>query len=518
MNSKTDTIKVLKKVTMSMLSMFLLVFIANLDVQAQRMVTVNQGVGTLNDAIAGDTTATGARVDSNTVYVLSSGGTYLLDGSIEHRGYHLTVVAEDGYTERPKLIPAVDNGGVSDRPFRPRGDLTLRGLYMTNEDELGGVNTRIIRVSENEVTITVDDCHMDKDGQAGFRIDGENVNLFLTNSIISNIGSTSSPDNGRGVDDRGNPIDTLWFENNTFYNLTSQVLRDGGGTINYAYFNQNTAFNIGKNTAFEFGAVGNGVFTNNMVYNASFFGNNTNGSEEIFILSADSLTTDEIAELGTQSFTLNNNNFFTSSTVTAAYPDSVESVSTYNTTVQAYVTEQGSGATNLNEEISFTSSPADPTTIVTEFWGNVAEPAEFSTTGEPFDFEYSNTASSFTGGDNAQQIGSLFWHGGITISNEEEVIADAPNTFILKGNYPNPFNPSTTVSFDLNAASNVSIDVYSIIGQKVLTVPAQRMNAGTNQNISIDASGLSSGVYIYRITAKTASNTITNTGRMTLIK
>ena len=246
MKSKTDTINVLTKMIMYACSTLLLVFIANFNVQAQRTVTVNQGVGTLNDAIVGDTTATGARVDSNTVYVLSSGGTYLLDGSIEHRGYHLTIVAEDGYTERPKLIPAVDDGGVSDRPFRPRGDLTLRGLYITNEDELGGLNTRIVRISENEVTITIDDSHLDK---------------------------------------------------------------DGGGTIKYAYVNQNTAVNIGKNTAFEFGPTVKGIFTNNMVYNASFYGNNTNGDETITVIGLDSLTTEELAEFGAQSFTLNNNNF-----------------------------------------------------------------------------------------------------------------------------------------------------------------------------------------------------------------
>ena len=518
MKSKTDTTKVLRKMVMYVCTMFLLVFITNVNVQAQRTVTVDQGVGTLNDAIAGDTTATGARVDSNTVYILSSGGTYLLDGSIEHRGYHLTIVAEDGTTDRPKLIPAVDDGGSSSRPFRPRGDLTLKGLYITNEDELQGRNERMVRISENEVTIRIDNCHLDKDAQSAFRVDGDNVSIFLTNSTVSNIGSTSSPDNGRGVDDRGNPIDTLWFENNTFYNLTSQVLRDGGGTIAYAYVNQNTAVNIGKNIAFEFGPTVEGVFTNNMVYNASFYGNNTNGDETTVIIGLDSLTTEETAEFGAQSFTLNNNNFYISTDVIAAYPDSVETPATFNATAQAYVTEQGSASTNLSEEISFTDGPADPANIVTEFWGNAESPSEFPTDGEPFDFGYASTEASFTGGASGQQLGSLIWHGGITISNEDDIITETPNSFILKGNYPNPFNPSTNIAFDLQSPSNVSIEVYSIIGQRVMTIPAQRMSAGANQSIQLDASGLSSGMYIYRVTARTANNTLVNTGRMTLIK
>lgn len=515
---KMDTKKVLRSIMLSFTGLIVFTFIPVQEANAQRTVTVEQGVGTLNKAIESDTTATGARVDSSTVYVLSSGGTYLLDGSIEHRGYHLSIVAEDGWTVRPKLIPAVDDGGESSRPFRPRGDLTLKGLYVTNEDELGGRNTRIIRVSESEVNIVVDNCHLDKDGQSAFRIDGDNINLYLTNSIVSNIGSTSSPDNGRGVDDRGNPIDTLYFENNTFYNLTSQVLRDGGGTIGYAYVNNNTAVNIGKNTAYEFGATVKGVFTNNLLINSSFYGNNTNDDEEIVLVGLDSLTTEETTEFGTQTIMLNNNNFYSSSEIIAAYPDTVQTAATYSATMAAFVAAQGSESTNLNEQISFTNSPAIPTTIVTEFWAGAETPAEFSTTGEPFDFGYASSAASFTGGTNGQQLGSLFWHGGITISNEADVETDNPTSFVLKGNYPNPFNPSTTVSFDLETVSDVSIAVYSIIGQKVMTIPSQRMSAGANQSIMIDATGLSSGMYIYRVTAKTATNTFMNSGRMTLIK
>lgn len=517
MDMKTDTKATLNRVVAYVSCLLMLVVFTSINVQAQRMVNVAQGVGTLNEAIASDTTETGERVDSSTVYVLSSGGTYLLDGSIEHRDFHLTIVAEDDYTEKPMLIPAVDDGGGSSRAFRPRGSLTLRGLYVTNEDELGGINDRIIRVSENDVTISIDDTHLDKASQSGLRIDGQNTKIFITNSTISNIGGTSSPDNGRGLDDRGKDIDTLWFENNTFYNLTSQVLRDDGGIIKYAYINQNTMVNIGKNGTAEFGPVVKGQFTNNMVYNGSFYGYDADGST-LTVVSVDSLSENEISEFGTQSFTINNNNFFTSPDVVSAYPDTVNQAELFNPTVQAYIDEQGSAATNLTEEITFTKGTAQPANVVAAFWANSEDPPSMPTDGEPFDFGYTNAAASFTGGDDGQQIGSLFWHGGIFISNEDESLVDTPSEFQLKGNYPNPFNPSTNIAFDLNAPSEVSVDVYSIVGQKVMTIPAQRMSAGQNQSILLDASGLASGIYIYRVTARTASNVMVNTGRMTLIK
>lgn len=517
-----DTNKLVRTVCTSVLAIIMIMFVQVQNVQAQRTVQVDQGVGTLNEAITSDTTATGERVDSSTVYVLSSGGTYLLDGSIEHRGYHLSIVAEDGWTERPKLIPATDNGGESSRPFRPRGDLTIDGLYVTGEDELGGLTTRIFRVSENDVTIRINNSHLDKDGQTAFRLDGTGVSIFLTNSIISNIGTTDSPDNGRGVDDRGNDIDTLWFANNTFYNLTSQILRDDGGIINYAHFSQNTAVNIGKNATVEFGHVVKGVMKDNLFQNVAFYGYDSNdGDDPLAVISVDSLTQEEITEYGAQSFTANNNNIFLSSSIVDAYPDTVSAPVNFNATAAAFIEAQGSSSSFLNEEITFTSAPSVPSDIVTTFWTDPsnANPPSFSTPGEgeSYDFEYAASFNSYTAGSNGQQLGALSWFGTL-VSNEQDIVAERPNTFKLNGNYPNPFNPSTNISFDLAEASDVSVDIFNMIGQKVMSIPAQRLGAGTNQTLRVEANSLTSGIYIYRITARAGNNIISNSGRMTLIK
>ncbi len=515
---KIDTNKLLTAVCTTFLSVALAMVIQIQDVSAQRTVEVQQGVGTLNEAIASDTTAMGERVDSSTVYVLSSGGTYLLDGSIEHRGYHLSIVAEDGWTERPKLIPAVDDGGGASRPFRPRGDLTIRGLYVTGEDELGGLTTRTIRVSENDVRIVVDNCHLDKDGQSAFRIDGTGTKIFLTNSIVSNIGTTDSPDNGRVLDDRGNDIDTLWFENNTFYNITSQVIRDDGEVIGYARYTQNTAYNIGKNAAVELGPVVNGVVEDNLFINAAFYGYNTNDDDEfLYVLGVDSLTQDEIDTYGAQSFTANNNNIFLSTTISDAYPDTVSAPANFNPAATAFIAEQGSEATFLNEDITFTSAPGIPTDVMTSFWEGSESPPSFDNANEPFDFAYANSFTSYSAGTSGQQLGSLSWFG-MLVNNEEELGLDTPSEFQLFGNYPNPFNPSTNISFNLPVDASVQVDIYNVMGQKVMTVPAQRLQAGTNQNISINAAALSSGVYIYRVIATAGAREFMQSGKMTLLK
>ena len=73
----------------------------------------------------------------------------------------------------------------------------------------------------------------------------------------------------------------------------------------------------------------------------------------------------------------------------------------------------------------------------------------------------------------------------------------------LRQNYPNPFNPSTTISYTVGAireslVQHVELSVYNILGQKVATLIDQKQPAGHHQ-IEWDASGLASGVYLYRL-------------------
>ncbi len=76
----------------------------------------------------------------------------------------------------------------------------------------------------------------------------------------------------------------------------------------------------------------------------------------------------------------------------------------------------------------------------------------------------------------------------------------APLRFALEQNYPNPFNPTTGVRFQVPEVSDVKLVVYDILGREVAVLVNERKSAGTYE-ARFDASGLSSGVYIYRLTA-----------------
>ncbi len=101
---------------------------------------------------------------------------------------------------------------------------------------------------------------------------------------------------------------------------------------------------------------------------------------------------------------------------------------------------------------------------------------------------------------------------------EKQPGAQVPSSFEVMANYPNPFNPTTNLRFNLPQSADVRLSVYNILGQRVFDRDLGHMSAGFRKQVMFDASQLSSGVYIYRFTAHTASRVFTGMGKMTLIK
>jgi hypothetical protein len=90
---------------------------------------------------------------------------------------------------------------------------------------------------------------------------------------------------------------------------------------------------------------------------------------------------------------------------------------------------------------------------------------------------------------------------------------DLPQTLSLSKCYPNPFNISTTISYTLNQASAVSIDIYNINGQKLATLLNEYQTAGEYRLIW-NAAGLPSGIYFYKLNTEVQSET----NKMVLLK
>ena len=112
--------------------------------------------------------------------------------------------------------------------------------------------------------------------------------------------------------------------------------------------------------------------------------------------------------------------------------------------------------------------------------------------------------------------GMMDWAAG-TASIDDEVIA-TPETFSLKGNYPNPFNPSTNIMFTMGMENDVTVSVYSILGEEIATLHSGRMIPGTHSirwnGLTSNGYNVASGVYFYQVNVAGQ----VKTGKMMLLK
>ena len=128
------------------------------------------------------------------------------------------------------------------------------------------------------------------------------------------------------------------------------------------------------------------------------------------------------------------------------------------------------------------------------------------------------TRTWFARGDNGQYNDGPAWFymdPNQTITSVASKGSELPSTFALLGNYPNPFNPSTNIKFQIGQSSEVTLSVYDILGRLVssqnlgLTVPGEHA-------VSFNAANLASGTYYYRL--KMVSTGLTLVGKMLLLK
>jgi len=84
---------------------------------------------------------------------------------------------------------------------------------------------------------------------------------------------------------------------------------------------------------------------------------------------------------------------------------------------------------------------------------------------------------------------------------------------MLYRNYPNPFNPSTNIKFDIPKSSDVKLIIYDIAGREITKLVNEMLNAGSYE-VSWDASNYTSGVYFYKL----ISENYIDTKKMVLIK
>lgn len=118
----------------------------------------------------------------------------------------------------------------------------------------------------------------------------------------------------------------------------------------------------------------------------------------------------------------------------------------------------------------------------------------------------------------AYRLKQIDFNGEFEYSSVVNVGMTLPTEFLLDQNYPNPFNPSTKISYSVPVKSEVTLEVYNLIGQKMATLFQGAVDAGTHTEV-FDASNMASGIYLVKMIAVGENgNEFTSSKKMTLMK
>jgi hypothetical protein len=135
------------------------------------------------------------------------------------------------------------------------------------------------------------------------------------------------------------------------------------------------------------------------------------------------------------------------------------------------------------------------------FYGQQTSDSGYIATGSTY--SYGNGQSDF-------YVIRLDSDGSTSVEN---TVYSKPDKFMLIQNYPNPFNPTTTINYSIPERSYVSLKIYDVLGNEVVTLVSEEKPAGSYE-IEFNANGMPSGIYLYQL--KAGSYSVTK--KMLLIK
>ena len=166
---------------------------------------------------------------------------------------------------------------------------------------------------------------------------------------------------------------------------------------------------------------------------------------------------------------------------------------------------------NYGFEIERSSSPLgtilnndSPSRAETREWEKIGFVEGHGNSYSPKDYSFVDSSVPPNVGLVRYKLKQIDINGQFEYSDIVEVNLSGATTFKLSQNYPNPFNPSTKIEFSLPQKAQVKLVIYNSLGEEVVTLLNKEMNAGYH-SVKFDASNLTSGIYLYRISASETS-------------
>ncbi|MDP2884470.1 MAG: T9SS type A sorting domain-containing protein [Ignavibacteria bacterium] len=511
----------------------------------------------LNDDILGDSLSTGARKDPDRVYVLKRNGIYLVRSFISNPSWVLRIKAENGTGSKPAIYNFKNDltAAYPANVLQPRGNVYLKNVVMVNwpefmPSEISLIPTVMINVQGTGLTIEVDSCILEG-YKTGIQVGVATHKLKVTNTIFAQYGNlyNGNEGDGRPIDFRSVSTDSVFIQNCSFMDGTDRLVRhySSTGALGDFFFDHNTCLNNwGYHGVMALGFVGSKVtITNNVFVDCLAAGNDSTDAVRL----VEWVESQEKGPSGAARMCLITcvpndttrwvvkNNFFSVTPPLQAWFDTHATQGFGNIVPLTWYINKKIGADSLTafkkETITFVKKTHDLVALGTWYNDpNGANRKKATTNFKPeYDFarpqwkfytdtlnlSYQTTAAAYTGGAAGFPAGDLNWFASRKaawlLTDVEDAPAPIPTTFVLSQNYPNPFNPSTKISFSLPHGSRITLRIFNVLGQLVQTVADGYYQAGLHE-VTLDASSLGSGVYVYTL----SSGDFMASKKMTLVK
>lgn len=531
--------------------------------------------GNINTVIMGDTTATGQRNNPNRVYVLQQTGsvdtTYFFNATM-YTNFNLAIIGKiNPTTGRPPVIaPFINPDNSSPAPFilADTGNVTLKGLYLLGVRTDGEAIAKgvAVQVAGDSMRIVADHCVFDNWNWQSFTTSASWDKFFITNCEFRNAIHPRSWFHGIAFVTTGHvPTDTVEMVDNTFFCVNSYAFAPVAYN-KYVKFEHNTIFLTSVNPFFT-PELTNGIIANNIFYGTLAMGQDSaqiksgwfdwdhQGSGTI---SFDTLST---AAAPPYNFTeaerhlvIENNAYFwpkalydnwtaLNDTASANGPGVIVPPVWMNSRTKGMFADHNTWpgfvqSGNDSVDPGFSSSLVTPALdslikyvnmqwtgkLATYVWTQLSDnpltvfssvPQNWATTQNyavPENLSYTNAALQHASTD-GKALGDLNWFPNQLPLAVHQIPNSVPSKFNLSNNYPNPFNPSTTVKVSLTNNGITSLKIYNVLGQVVMIVDqGYKVSGEYVYNVNMDK--FASGVYFYRL--QQGANMITK--KMVLLK
>jgi hypothetical protein len=171
--------------------------------------------------------------------------------------------------------------------------------------------------------------------------------------------------------------------------------------------------------------------------------------------------------------------------------------------------EQNNSGFEIQKQYSVSGSPYSD-------WAKIEFVNGNGTKNTPTDYTFED--KNLNTGKYKYRLKQIDYNGNFEYFNlNSEIVIGTPNKFDISQNYPNPFNPVTKIDYPIPENGKVKLIIYDMLGREIKNLVNESKQSGY-YSAEFDATSLSSGIFIYRLSFEGINNTFLITKKMTLIK